>query len=159
MSVDVVKSKSILKTRGLKIFKLCLVITILTSWLLTFNQISTYFFLHTPYPMTIVSILWEKPYVTILFKTPNSSKIQTQTIPYFKVFSKNHFDLVEEDLKKELTSCFIYKNKVFLHRPFPFKKLIYSSLLSLTYPLVLIYLPTSSSKKSFFFERKSPSNP
>lgn len=159
MSLDVVKSKSVLIHRGLKFFKLLLIITILTSWSLTLNKISTYLFLNTPYPLTIVSILWEKPYVKIKFTTENSSKIHTQKIPYLKVHSKNHFDLIQDDIKHNLTSCFIHKDRVFLHRPFPFQKLIYSVLLSLIYPLILVYLPQFSFKKSCLCDKKSPFNP
>jgi hypothetical protein len=166
MTLDVVKSKSILKIVYSKCLKAFLVITILIHWSGTIKKIIDYLDLNKTHPIKIETIYWETPLIKIKFTKEGANRLYVKKIPYLKVLSEEHFNEIKDELKSKITSCF-YKSshpeKLFLYRPFPFKKIIYSILLTLTYPLAIAYLPKSSMSKSSLIrpsrDKTSPSSP
>lgn len=155
MSLHVVKSKSILKHITLNSLRILLIITILGSWLLTFKKIVDYYALSNKCLINVHEIYWQKPDIKIVFSRHGEGNTQESIIPLLKVHSKKHFDTIKDDLKEKLNEGFYKKNereKIFITRPFPFKKLIYSSILSLFYLLISFYTP----RQSKGFIKKNP---
>lgn len=151
MSLDVVKSKSILKQVSFKSLRFLLIITILGSWTQTLKKVVNYCALSNKCLIQVHDIYWQKPDIKIVFSPHGIASTQESIIPLLKVHTKEHFETIKLDLKEKLNEGFYKKNdrkNIFITRPFPFKKLICSSLLSLVYLLLNSYIPRQS--KGFF---------
>lgn len=142
MSLDVVKTNSNFKQTSYKACQTLLIITILISWQQALSKVFKYTSLNQTCPLIIKDIQWKNPDVIISFSTPFSNKITSKKIPYLKIRSSHHFELIKEELKENITRGFYKKNelkKIYIHRPFPFKKIIYAILLTLAYPIFQVY--------------------
>lgn len=147
MSLDVVKSKSILKQVSFKSLRILLIITILGSWMQTLKKVFNYCALSNKCLIIVNEIYWQKPDIKITFTKYGETCEQESVIPLLKVHSKEHFETIKLELKEKLNEGFYKKNdkkKVVISRPFPFKKIIYSTLLSLSYLLLNSYMPRQS---------------
>lgn len=142
MSLDVVKSKSEANKTLFKTLRNCLVLTILISWAPCVKNILFFLSLNQLTPITIENVTWNKPYVTVQFKPLSSNNSQNETLKYIRIHNKAHFDMIHTDLKNVLTHGYYSKKKpkkVFISRPFPFKRLIYATLITALYPLAGCY--------------------